>query len=239
MMLYVIATPIGHLQDMTFRAIETLKSCDLILCEDTRISIKLLNYYEIKKPLKSLHKFNEAKSLSFILEELKAGKIMALISDGGTPCISDPGARLVNACLEHKIPCSPIPGCCAISASLSVCGLLFEAFQFLGFLPKGRSKKRKLLQSILDYPGLSICYESPYRVKQTLEEMQKLNPNCLVFFAREVTKAFETFKRLPVSLLLKEIESSPVKGECTLIFSSNSFEKKNEGKVTSVSFPSL
>src|ERR1700733_30336 len=162
-MLYVIATPIGNLSDITYRAVQTLQSCDYILCEDTRHSLALLRHYQIRKPLTSLHKFNESKKQQAIVEDLHRGQTIGLISDAGTPAISDPGSWLIQRCLEEKIRVIPIPGASALTTALSCSGLNTERFQFCGFLPKKASELKKCLQELLAYPGTTVCYESPHR----------------------------------------------------------------------------
>ncbi|HSW86020.1 MAG TPA: 16S rRNA (cytidine(1402)-2'-O)-methyltransferase, partial [Rhabdochlamydiaceae bacterium] len=168
-MLYLIATPIGNLADISFRAITVLQSCDYILCEDTRTSLHLLQKYEINKPLKSYHQFNESGRAEEILADLKKDLTIALITDAGTPGISDPGEKLASLCRAEGIQVSAIPGPCAAIAALSISGLSSKRFQFLGFLPKKHSENKAVLIDVLHYPGTSICYESPHRITDTLE----------------------------------------------------------------------
>lgn len=218
-MLYVVATPIGNLSDITFRAIETLKSCEYILCEDTRRSAVLLNHYSIKKPLKSFHKFNELSKQDEILDDLKNGLPIALISDAGTPGISDPGEQLVSACIEAGITVVPIPGASALISALCCSGLETAPFQFVGFLPKKQGELRKKLQEILRYNGTTACYESPNRVLEVLETLQELDPARSLVIARELTKIHEEFIRGIPAALIERWKNGPQKGEVVLLIS--------------------
>lgn len=218
-MLYIVATPIGNLSDMTYRAVETLKSCDYILCEDTRHSITLLNHYFINKPLKSLHKFNEVSKIADILEDLRQGVSIALISDAGTPGISDPGTLLVQACVDQNIAVCPIPGPCAAIAALCCSGLDTDRFQFYGFLPKKEGALRRSLQEILAFPGTTICYESPNRLLKVLEILLSVAPERHLVIARELTKKFEEFHQGTPLKQLDYWKKGAIKGEIVLMFS--------------------
>lgn len=222
-MLYIVATPLGNLDDFSFRAIETLKLCDYILCEDTRHSQTLLHHYDIKKPLVSFHKFSEAAKEDKILEDLKAGKRIALISDAGTPGISDPGTYLITACTKNEITVSPIPGPSAAITALCCSGLPTDRFQFYGFLPKKSGELKKALQEILSYPGTTICYETPVRIQATLEILKELSPQRQLVLAKELTKKFEQFFRGDAENLLDIWKNSAQKGELVLLI-----EGKNE-----------
>ncbi len=226
-MLYLVASPIGNLGDLSFRAVEILGSVDAILCEDTRHSLKLLNHYKIKKPLHSYHKFNEAKKEQIILDLLSEGKELALLSDAGTPGISDPGQRLVAACQKQGLPVTLIPGPCALIQALVLSGFSTEPFQFLGFLPRRSGRLQRTLEEMLAYQGTSIAYESPHRLHKTLALLDKINPNCQIAVARELTKKFEEIRwGTP-----KEI--GEVKGECVLLLSNVPMAKITEnGKPT-------
>lgn len=216
-MLYLIATPIGNLNDITLRAIETLKSCDLVLCEDTRHSRKLTSHYNISTPLKSYHKFNEAKMENIVIELLQAGKSIALISDAGTPGISDPGARLVKLCRERGLPVTSLPGPCAAITALTLSGLDTERFQFVGFLPKKKSELKAILQECCRYPGTTIAYESPHRLKNVLSLIQEMAPSKRVSVARELTKIYEELQTGTAAELLLRWQESEVKGEIVLL----------------------
>lgn len=218
-MLYLIATPIGNLSDITFRAIETLKLCDYILCEDTRHSLSLLKHYDIHKPLKSYHKFNEASQLDPIIEDLREGKQIGLISDAGTPGISDPGEMLVKRCIEENIPLTAIPGPCAAIQALSCSGFSTERFQFWGFLARKENELKSELHSILSYAGTTICYESPHRLIETLELINQVDPQRILAVARELTKKFEEIRRGTAQDLIAHWQSAPLKGEIVLLIS--------------------
>lgn len=216
-MLYLVSTPIGNLKDITYRAIEVLQSCDYILCEDTRHSLPLLTHYHIRKPLKSYHQFNESESEKAILEDLSQGKTLCLISDAGTPGISDPGSRLVASCLLQGYKVIPIPGACAAIAALSSSGLNTDLFQFVGFLPRKNQELRSSLQSILQYKGTTICYESPQRLLKTLEALQNLAPDRNLVILRELTKKFEERLSGTVFDVLIKCQNNPPKGEIVLL----------------------
>jgi 16S rRNA (cytidine1402-2'-O)-methyltransferase len=218
-MLYLIATPIGNLEDITLRALKILEECDYILCEDTRHSIKLLNHYQIRKPLKSYHKFNEAKTLNAILEDLQKGIKIGLLSDAGTPGIADPGVRLVQKCRLIGIPVFSLPGPCAAIVALSSSGLSTDRFQFVGFLPQKGGKKEKMMRAILDYTGTSIIYESPYRILKTLKLIDDLQPERYCVIARELTKKFEQFQHGTARELLDAWKEKTPKGEFVLLIS--------------------
>lgn len=216
-MLYLIATPIGNLADITLRALEILKTCSLVLCEDTRVSKTLLEHYHIEKPLESFHQFSEAAKEEKILKRLQAGEIICLISDAGTPTISDPGFRLVRCCREKQIPVSSIPGPCAAVVALSGSGLETERFQFIGFLPKKKGELKKTLTETLHYSGTTICYESPERLLNTLNTLQMLAPLRELVVAREITKRFEEWQRGTAEELISYYSSHPLKGEIVLL----------------------
>jgi 16S rRNA (cytidine1402-2'-O)-methyltransferase len=218
-MLYVVATPIGNLSDITFRAVDILKNCDYILCEDTRHSGILLHHYEIKKPLKSFHKFSETSKQDGIIEDLKQGLSVCLISDAGTPGISDPGEKLIEECVKNDIQVVAIPGPCAAIAALCCSGLVTSRFQFFGFLPRKASELKRTFQEILAYPGTTICYESPNRLVDALTQLQELAPDRTLVVARELTKKFEEIKRGTASNLISYWEKAVLKGEIVLLIS--------------------
>lgn len=221
--LYLVATPIGNLSDITYRAIETLKTCDYVLCEDTRHSLTLLRHYEIQKPLKSFHKFNEASREDDIVQDLKQGQRIALISDAGTPGISDPGTKLVQRCVQEDILVTAIPGPCAAVTALSCSGLDTDRFQFYGFLPRKSGELRRTFQEILQYLGTTICYESANRLIETLQNLQELAPNRKVVIARELTKKFEEIRRgTSLELIAYFTASDTLKGEIVLLIAGES-----------------
>jgi 16S rRNA (cytidine1402-2'-O)-methyltransferase len=213
-LLYLIATPIGHLDDLSKRALHTLELCDLIYCEDTRRSSILLNRYGIQKRLVSYHKFNEKKSLESLLADLESGQNIALISDAGTPCINDPGLILVQACIEKKIPFTLIPGPCSPIQALVLSGMDTSRFQYIGFLPKSGIK---ILQQALNYPGTTIALEGPSRLLETLQDIQKLDPNRKLAVAREMTKTYEECLRGNAEELLHHFGETNPRGEIVLV----------------------
>lgn len=209
--MFIVATPIGHLEDLSARALKTLNSVDAILCEDTRRTSILLDRYSIHKPLISYHKFKEKASLESILNDLTAGRQLALVSDAGTPCINDPGQILVAACRERGLALTAIPGPCSVVQALVLSGFETSRFQFIGFLPK--SPKKALLQA-LAYPGTTVAFESPERLSETLE---LLPPDAQVAVLREMTKAFEECKRGTAAEVGAHFKAHPPKGEIALV----------------------
>jgi 16S rRNA (cytidine1402-2'-O)-methyltransferase len=217
-MIYLVSTPIGNLKDITERAVQTLASCDYILCEDTRRTRILLDHYGIKTKLKSFHKFSESKKQDQILEELHGGKQLALVSDAGTPGIADPGVGLVMACQSANIPVISIPGPCALISALSISGFPTHRFQFVGFLPKKSGQLKSLLEEIFSYPGTTVCYESPYRILKVLQAVHDLNPTRKIAIARELTKKFEEVLQGTAKELIDHFQKKPPKGEFVIIF---------------------
>ncbi|MCG2688644.1 16S rRNA (cytidine(1402)-2'-O)-methyltransferase [Candidatus Parcubacteria bacterium] len=216
-MLYIVATPIGNLSDITLRALEVLKSVDLIACEDTRHTKKLLNHYQIDKPLTSYYEHNKLSKGDYLIKLLKEGKNIALVSDSGTPGISDPGFHISKLALENDIPVSPVPGPCALTAALSASGVPANRFVFEGFLPiKPGPRKKKLLE--LSKIGKTIVlYESPHRFLKLLEQIQEVLGEVEVTVAREVTKKFEEIKKGKVSSIIGYYKINPTKGEFVVI----------------------
>jgi len=220
-LLYIVATPIGNLEDITLRALRILKEVDLIVCEDTRHSKILLNKYEIEKPLLSYHSHSRISKINKIIEELKKGKDVALVSDAGTPGISDPGYAVVTAALEEGIEVSPVPGTSAFLTALMVSGFPINQFVYLGFLPvkKGR---QTLFFNLKEEKRTVVFYESPYRILKTLGEIKEyLGENREIVLARELTKKFEEFKRGTVKEVYTEMETQKPKGEFVVILSAN------------------
>lgn len=216
--LYVVATPIGNLKDITLRAIEVLAGVDFILCEDTRISARLLNHYQIKKPLLSFHQHSREKKIEEILHRIIEGESAALITDSGTPGISDPGAKLVRIALESdRIKIVSIPGPSALTAALSISGASSKNIVFFGFLPhkKGRNKTFELMKKDLDLGRVIVFYESPYRIKKTLETLKKFTPEARIVLARELTKKFEEIIYNKIDEV--EIDKIITKGEFTIV----------------------
>ena len=216
--LYIVATPIGNLEDITYRAVRVLGEVDRIACEDTRQTRKLLDRYGISKPLVSYHEHNEQGRTGELLRDLEAGMSIALVSDAGTPLVSDPGYRLVQAAREKGIAVSPLPGPSAILASLSASGLPTDSFLFLGFLPAKAGQRRRVLEQHQAIPATLVCYEAPHRAQETLEDIAAtLGPRPVVL-ARELTKIHEEFLRGTAAELAATLrERGPLKGEITLI----------------------
>ncbi len=218
-MLYLIATPIGNLGDITLRALEILKSCDYILCEDTRHSRHLLKFHGIDRPLKSYHRFNEQKALNPILEDLKKELKVGLISDAGTPILCDPGHLLLSACYKENLPVTMLPGPSALMMALSLSGLPPFPFQFLGFVPKKKKELEAFLKKNLTYPGTSLAYDTPHQILDTLTVLHELSPHRLIVLLRELTKIHEERLAGTPQELLTHFESHPPKGEFVLLIS--------------------
>ncbi len=218
--LYVVATPIGCLADWSYRAIEVLKQVNLVLAEDTRHSRILLDHYHIDCPLKSLHRFNEQNQAGYYIDQLLAGDSLALISDAGTPLISDPGQKLVSLCHEQGIRVIPIPGPSALTAALSAIGLGDKGFSFLGFLPSKPTERKSMLEYYTDQALCTVYYEAPHRIQASLEDLLHIvGPDRKVGVAREMTKRYESIKCLPLSQLyawIKEGEQQ-LKGEFVVV----------------------
>jgi 16S rRNA (cytidine1402-2'-O)-methyltransferase len=215
--LYVVATPIGNLEDITLRAIRVLKEVDLIASEDTRKLKILLKRYEIEKPTISFFEGNEEKRTQELLKLLQKGKHIALLSEAGTPTISDPGYKLVKVASENNIRIIPIPGPNAAITALSASGLPTDSFSFFGFLPPKGSKRKKRLEEIARCKGTIIIYESPRRLLRTLEELLQYCGNRKVCLARELTKLHEEFIRGELSQVIKELKQKNLKGEITIV----------------------
>ncbi len=217
--LYLVATPIGNLEDITFRAVRVLKEVDLIACEDTRQTQKLLNHYGITTRTISYHEHNEMTRAAELVKEMQEGASVALVSDAGMPGISDPGFRLVSLAIRHHLPVVPIPGAAAFLAALVASGLPTDSFRFSGFLPAKRGERRAALQAVKASPRTQVFYEAPHRILETLVDVcEVLGDNRHVVIAREVTKLHEEFLRRPASKLLQALKARDgVKGEITLL----------------------
>ena len=218
-MLYVVATPIGNLGDITLRALEILKDVDLVAAEDTRHSGILLKHYQIDKPLISYHEHNEAMRTAQLVERLAAGEKVALITDAGTPGLSDPGARLIRACIKRQLDFTIIPGPSSILTALVGSGFSAEKFFFCGFLPVKGGQRERELRSAAAREETSIYFESPYRLTKTLKASIDILQDRQLCVARELTKKFEEFRRGTAAELLAHYESHPPKGEIVLVIS--------------------
>lgn len=218
---YLIPTPIGNRDDITLRAIEVLRSVDAIACEDTRHSSPLLQHHGVQKPLLSLHEHNEIRRIPELLERVRAGESIAVITDAGMPGISDPGYRLMQRCIEESIPCEVLPGPSAILNALIGSGFPCHAFSFGGFLSVKKGKRAQSLQAALDSEQTAIFFESPHRLISTLEILATLQPQARVCVARELTKKFETFHRDTATALYAFFQAHPPKGEIVLLVHGN------------------
>ena len=227
--LYLVATPIGNLEDITLRAIRVLKQVDLIACEDTRQTQKLLNHYGIEKPTVSYHEHNEATRAAELIEKLVGSARIAVVSDAGTPGISDPGFRLASLAIERGVPVIPIPGPTAFVAALVASGLPVESFTFRGFLPPKSGARRKELEKIRDSRQTELFYEAPHRILGTLEDVGAvLGPDRRVVIAREMTKLHEEFVRGAVADLLAQVQTrGELKGEIVLLIGPASGKESN------------
>ena len=211
--LYLVATPIGNFEDITLRALRTLKECDVIAAEDTRRSGQLLRRFGISKPLLSYFQFNEARRSEEIIERLRRGEKVALVTDAGSPGISDPGERVVNAALLAGFRVEAVPGPCALVAALTASGLPAGEFHFAGFLPHKSGQRKKKLAELKSVSGTLVLYESPYRIEKLLAELDEIFPNSSVVLARELTKKFEEFLRGKPGALLELARNRSLKGE--------------------------
>ena len=221
--LYIVSTPIGNLNDITFRAIEVLKKSDIILCEDTRHSIKLLNHYKIKKKLVSYHKFNETKQVLKIIEYINQGKILSLISDAGTPLLSDPGRILLNQCILNKIKIIPIPGVSSITTAMSVTGFK-DQFLFYGFLPKTENELEKVLNLLSQNPFSLIFFIPALKINFYLKSFKNHFYGRKILIAKELTKIHETLLRDNIDEI--KVFNNRIKGELTVIVSEKKIEEK-------------
>ncbi len=230
--LYLVATPIGNLEDITLRALRVLKEADLIACEDTRQTQKLLNHYGIRKRLVSYHEHNEMTRAPELVIELEQGARAALVSDAGTPVISDPGHRLVSLCLRHRIPVVPIPGPSALVAALAASGMPTEEFLFAGFLPARAGERRKALRELTTEPRTLVFYEAPHRLEETLKDaLAILGPRPAVI-AREVTKVHEEFLRGNLQELLERAGRKALRGEMTLLIGPGPVPARGESETS-------
>jgi 16S rRNA (cytidine1402-2'-O)-methyltransferase len=224
--LYLVSTPIGNLEDITLRALRILREeVSRIACEDTRQTQKLLDHYQIHKPLVSYHDHNEAGRTAELLNRLQSGESLALLSDAGTPLVSDPGYRLVQAAIAHGIPVVPLPGASAALSALIASGLPCDEFRFIGFLPPKQHARRKVLESLRSEPATTIAYESPHRILDSLADIAEVLGARPVVVARELTKLYEELLRGNAASILAELKARPsVKGEITLVIGGGQHE---------------
>ena len=227
--LYVVATPIGNLDDITLRAIKILQEVDLIAAEDTRHTLKLLNHLDISKPLISYHRHNEEVKSDILIEKLKEGQNIALVSDAGTPGICDPGEEVIKKCIEEEINVVPIPGACAMINSLICSGLNTKEFTFLGFLPLNKKLRKEKLNEIKNINKTIILYEAPHKILNTINDLENILENRQVVFAREITKIHEEFIRGTIKEIKEKIENP--KGEFVIIIEGNKNVENIENKL--------
>lgn len=231
--LYIVATPIGNLEDITLRALRILKEVDLIAAEDTRQTLKLLNYYEINKPLISYHRHNEDVKSEILIEKLKNGENIALVSDAGTPGICDPGEEVIKKAIIENIKVIPVPGACAMINALICSGISTKEFNFLGFLPLNKKLRKEKLNEIKNSNKTIILYEAPHKMKSTLEDLKEILGKRNIVLARELTKIHEEFIRKDIDELLKDIDN--LKGEMILIIERNLEIEGEENKLNILS----
>lgn len=225
-MLYIIPTPIGNLKDITLRALEALQNCDGVICEDSRRTGILLNHYQIKKSFLVLNDFNENKQFPIILNQLIAGQNLCLVSDAGTPLISDPGYKLVRECINSGIEVDSLPGASSILPALTLSGLPPDKFLFLGYLPEKQGKRLELLKKLTVacdlVPVTYISFVAPHKLIRTLEDMLEVYKDIEVVLATELTKIHQSVKKQSISFWLKDLKQKPPKGEYVLLFNLNS-----------------
>lgn len=224
--LYIVATPIGNLEDITLRAMRVLKEVDVIAAEDTRHTQILLNHHGIRTPLTSYHEHNERTKAQELVARLEQGQDIALVSDAGTPAISDPGFRLVVAAIHAGVRIIPIPGASALTAILSASGLATDRFIFEGFLPAKKKQRRERLQTLRDETRTLVFYEAPHRLRDALDDVHELLGNRETVLAREVSKVHEEFLRGPLSELICMLERQEIRGEVTIIISGSAGESR-------------
>lgn len=219
--LYIVSTPIGNLKDITFRALETLKEVDLLLVEDTRRSGLLLKHFSIKKPMASFHEHNENTKQEEVIQRLRAGDNIALISDSGTPTVADPGFKLIRECVQEDINVVSIPGASALLTSLTVSGLPTDSFSFLGYLPKKEGKRKEFYDKVISLTGdiktTVVFFDTPHRIHKTLADLTRIVPEYNIVIARELTKLNEEVIRAKVKDVTNRIEGRNLKGELTIL----------------------
>ena len=228
--LYLVATPIGNLEDITFRAINTLKSVDVIAAEDTRHTLKILNYYQISKPLISYHRHNEEVKSDILISKLLEGQNIAIVTDAGTPGISDPGEEIVKEAIKNSIEVIPIPGACAFVNALIASGLNTKEFAFYGFLPLNKKNRKNIIEKIKKEDKTVILYEAPHKLIKTLEDIKQNLGDINCVLAKEITKIYEEFIREKISSILDDLEKkNEIKGEYIILLdlSSNKIEDEN------------
>jgi 16S rRNA (cytidine1402-2'-O)-methyltransferase len=224
--LYIISTPIGNLRDITLRALEVLKEVNFIACEDTRVTGFLLNHFEIKKELVSLNANNESQKTDYILDRIVSGENCGLVSDAGTPAISDPGIRLISAAIKREINIITIPGPSAVTAALTLSGLPTNAFVFEGFLPQKKGRQKKL-NELSEEKRTIVLYESTYRIEKIINELKEYMPDRLIVVCREITKKFEEVWRGYPEDILNTLKERTIKGEFVIVIAPTDWEERD------------
>ena len=228
--LYVVATPIGNLEDITYRAVRVLREADLIACEDTRHTAKLLHHYGIDKPTVSYHEHNEVTRAEELVAKLEQGLNVAQVSDAGMPGISDPGYRVIKLAIERGVQVVPVPGPSALIAALAAGGLPTDSFQFLGFLPAKRGQRRTMLEALRNAQNTIVAYEAPHRIAETMQDIvEMLGPERPVVLARELTKMHEEFIRGTAAQVLARVQEHELKGEITLLIGKGEAQELRAG----------
>src|SRR5208282_3543290 len=236
--LYVVGTPIGNLEDITLRAIRILKDVDLIACEDTRRTQKLLNAYKIQTRTISYHEHNEMTRAPELIIQMEEGSSIALVTDAGMPVVSDPGFRLVHLAVRHSIPVIPVPGASAFVAALAASGLPVDKFRFLGFLPSKKGERRKALEELKDATRTLVFYEAPHRLAEMLKDAREILGDREIVIAREVTKVHEEFVRGTIGTALEYLKRRPAKGEITVLIGPHTASDADQGASPAVSIMS-
>lgn len=228
--LFLCATPIGNLEDITFRVLKTLKEVDLIAAEDTRHSIKLLNHFEIQTPMTSYHEYNKVDKAKYLVNLMQEGKNIAIITDAGTPGISDPGEELVRQCFEVGIEVSSLPGPAACITALTMSGLKTRRFAFEAFLPSDKKERQQVLEELKDETRTMIIYEAPHHLVQTLKELESVLGDRKITQCRELTKKYEEAHQTTIGSLISEYETKEPRGEYVLVIEGKTFKEKTEEK---------
>ncbi len=231
--LYLCATPIGNLEDITYRVLKTLREVDLIGAEDTRHSIHLMNHFEIKTPMTSYHEYNKVEKAKILVEQMKEGKNIAIITDAGTPGISDPGEEIVRQCYEAGIEVTSIPGPAACITALTMSGLNTRRFAFEAFLPTEKKERQRILEELKNETRTIVLYEAPHHLIRTLKELQKILGDREMTLCKELTKIYERAEKSTIEKLIEKYEETEIKGEYVLVIQGRSFEeiKKEEQEV--------
>lgn len=233
--LYLVPTPIGNLEDITLRALRILREVDLIACEDTRHTRKLLTHFDITTPTISYHEHNERQRVEALLDQLRTGKSLALVSDAGMPGISDPGAVIVEAAIQAEVPVVALPGPCAFITALAASGMKTEGFHFAGFLPSKQQARRKILETLRPLETTLIFYEAPHRIRAFLEDAQATLGNRLAVVARELTKQYEEFLRGHLSELFQHFATHEPRGEMVVLMAGKSPDEASDSKLPTLS----